>query len=124
MTTSEYAEEIIHPPDPPGPIKWIRENLFSSWFNTLLTIISIAFLYFALTSAVRWLFFDADWRPVVNFPILFAVGQYPRDQAYYQPRCQLCSLDMLQGIQSYPVNTYHGSMHELYRTYLQQECPL
>ena len=74
--------EMFRPPDPPGPIKWARDNLFSSWLNTLLTIISAVVVYLVVTGLFRWIFFQADWRPVVSSPLLYLVGQYPREQLW------------------------------------------
>jgi general L-amino acid transport system permease protein len=74
--------ETIAPPAPPGPFDWMRRHLFSNWFNALLTILSLTVLYFALVTMIRWVFFTADWRPVVVSPLLFLVGQYPRDQLW------------------------------------------
>jgi general L-amino acid transport system permease protein len=74
--------ESIKPPAPPGPILWIRKNLFNSWYNSILTILIIIVSYFALTSFFNWIFNVADWRPVTNFPILYLVGQFPRDQLW------------------------------------------
>jgi general L-amino acid transport system permease protein len=74
--------EFSRPPDPPGPIKWARNNLFSSWLNTLLTIISAVVVYLVVTGMFRWIFFQADWRPVVSSPLLYLVGQYPREQLW------------------------------------------
>ncbi len=79
---SIVASEALAPPAPPGPLEWLRKNLFSTWFNALLTIVSLVFLYFALVSVIRWVFFTADWTPVTSSPILFLVGQYPRDQLW------------------------------------------
>ncbi|MCK4978225.1 MAG: amino acid ABC transporter permease [Anaerolineales bacterium] len=75
------AEEI-RPPEPPGLLTWMRHNLFSSWFNALLTIISVAFIFFAVRGIVNWVFFTADWTPVLEFPLLYMIGQYPRDQMW------------------------------------------
>lgn len=72
--------ERLAPPNPPGPIEWIRNNLFANWFNSLLTILSLAFLYFVIVNVLRWILFTADWRPVTVAPLLYLVGQYPRDQ--------------------------------------------
>lgn len=74
--------ETIGPPAPPRPIEWMRKNLFNDWFNALLTVVSLGFLYFALVAIVRWAFVTADWRPVTVSPLLFLVGQYPRDQLW------------------------------------------
>ncbi len=87
----------IRPPSPPGPIAWIQQNLFSDWFNSLLTLISLVIVYFALTGVVRWAFFTADWRPVTSFPLHYMVGQYPRDQLW-RPGISLLVLTFLIGM--------------------------
>jgi general L-amino acid transport system permease protein len=74
--------ERMKPPAPPGPILWIRKNLFNNWYNSLLTILILIIGYFAVTSIIDWVFNVADWRPVINFPILYLVGQFPRDQLW------------------------------------------
>lgn len=74
--------QTIGPPKAPGPLLWIRKNLFNSWFNAILTILILVGGYFFLSGVIRWVFTSADWRPVINFPILYMVGQYPRDQLW------------------------------------------
>jgi general L-amino acid transport system permease protein len=78
---TSQAEEI-RPPEPPGLWTWMRHNLFSSWFNTLLTIVSVVFIFFALRAIINWVFFTADWSPVTEYPLLYLIGQYPRDQMW------------------------------------------
>ena len=82
MDSAQIAEEVIRPPQPPGPIKWMRDNLFNSWYNSLLTVIFLPVVFFALVNIVLWVFTKADWRAVTEFPMLFAVGQYPRDELW------------------------------------------
>jgi general L-amino acid transport system permease protein len=60
----------------------VRKNLFNSWFNSLLTILSLVVIYFVVTGLVRWIVTQADWEPVLKFPLLYLVGQYPRDQLW------------------------------------------
>ncbi len=74
--------QTFSPPKAPGPLLWIRRNLFNTWFNAILTLLLLVGGYFFLTAVFRWVFTSADWRPVVNFPILYMVGQYPRDQLW------------------------------------------
>jgi general L-amino acid transport system permease protein len=74
--------EDIRPPEPPGLWTWMRHNLFSSWFNTSLTIVSVVIIFFALRAIFNWVFFTADWTPVTEFPLLYMIGQYPRDQMW------------------------------------------
>ena len=40
---------------------WIKRNLFSSPLNTLLTLVSVAFLAWVVPPAVDWLFINAVW---------------------------------------------------------------
>src|SRR3990172_11900850 len=74
--------ETIRPPAPPKPVEWMQKNLFSNWFNTLLTLIAVSFIYFTVITLGRWLLFTADWRPVTTYPVLFLVGQYPREELW------------------------------------------
>jgi general L-amino acid transport system permease protein len=74
--------KILPPPDPPGPIKWLRENLFGNLFNSLLTIISFIFVYYLISGAFRWLFTTADWRPITQAPLLYVIGSYPREEMW------------------------------------------
>ncbi len=70
------------PPKPPSPWEWVRKNLFSSWINALLTIIGVTVVYFALVNVATWAIKTADWRPITTAPLLFLVGQYPRDELW------------------------------------------
>jgi general L-amino acid transport system permease protein len=44
-----------------GPIAWVRENLFSGPFNTLLTLVVFYLLYVSVPPLVKFLFIDAVW---------------------------------------------------------------
>lgn len=44
-----------------GIIGWLRHNLFSSWFDAILTIAAIGLLLYVIPPIVNWLFLDADW---------------------------------------------------------------
>ncbi len=43
----------------PGPIAWMRENLFSSWLNVTLTVLSVLIVAYALPGLVKWAIIDA-----------------------------------------------------------------
>ncbi len=79
---STTASEIITPPQPPGPLAWLRKNLFSTWYNSLLTILLLLLIYWAISAILRWVFITADWTPVVRHPLLYLIGQYPRGQIW------------------------------------------
>jgi general L-amino acid transport system permease protein len=44
-----------------GVIGWVRANLFSSVFNSFLTIVSIYFLWKIVPGLIRWAFIDSSW---------------------------------------------------------------
>ncbi len=51
----ETNKEIIKPPiSNVGVIGWIRENLFSSPLNTVLTIIIASILWFSVIPFLQW----------------------------------------------------------------------
>jgi general L-amino acid transport system permease protein len=56
--------EMVAPQSPPagqvGPVRWVQENLFSSWLNALLTILSAAFLWWLLSGVLPW-FLHSVW---------------------------------------------------------------
>lgn len=87
----------VPPSGPPGALNWLRKNLFNNWYNALLTLVSIVILYFLLSAFLRWILFFADWQPVVQFPLLFMVGQYPREELW-RIGISLALLSVMMGI--------------------------
>ncbi len=49
------------PPSTVGPIGWARKNLFSSPFNSVLTILAALFLVWCLVPVIRFTLIDAVW---------------------------------------------------------------
>ena len=65
-----------------GPLAWVRNNLFSSWFNALLTPLCLASLFFLLKALLSWAITAADWSAVTANLRLYLVGQYPPEQLW------------------------------------------
>lgn len=82
MDNAQIIEENIRPPQPPGPVKWMRDNLFNNWYNSILTVFLLPVVFWALVNTILWVFTKADWRAVTQFPVLYAVGQYPREELW------------------------------------------
>jgi general L-amino acid transport system permease protein len=61
-------------------VRWVRENLFSNWYNSLLTIIFGALFIWVGFGLLRWVFFRAEWEIVRVNLTLFMVGRFPRDE--------------------------------------------
>ena len=52
--------EIIEEQTPPltafGLVGWLKSNLFSNWFNAILTFISLYFIWYVLSGVLPWIF--------------------------------------------------------------------
>lgn len=57
--------------------QWAKKNLFSSWFNSLLTIICIWVLYLSVSNLWIWTTTKAQWEVVSSNLRLLLVGLYP-----------------------------------------------
>jgi len=61
-TTENKSVEKIKPPVVDvGVIGWVKTNLFNGWFNSLLTLLTLFFLYKTLPPFVTWAFIDSNW---------------------------------------------------------------
>ncbi len=44
-----------------GVLGWLHRNLFSTWYNTLLTLFGLWVIYELVPPVLQWAIFDADW---------------------------------------------------------------
>lgn len=44
-----------------GPLGWLRTNLFSTWYNVILTLLILWLLATVLPPLARWMIFEATW---------------------------------------------------------------
>ena len=76
----------VLPPDREGKAataaQWIKKNLFSSLFDSVLTIISLLFLFFVLRLALDWVFNLAQWDVITANINILMKGSYPGDQVW------------------------------------------
>ena len=57
------AESMMRPPKISiGPVAWMRQHLFSSWYNSLLTLVVGYLVVTSVGPLFSWLFFDASFR--------------------------------------------------------------
>ncbi|BAZ38482.1 amino acid ABC transporter, permease protein, 3-TM region, His/Glu/Gln/Arg/opine [Calothrix sp. NIES-4101] len=57
---------------------WLRKNLFSTWYNSLLTVVCIAFLVWLARGIFIWATTQAQWAVVEVNLRLFLVGRFPQ----------------------------------------------
>jgi general L-amino acid transport system permease protein len=59
--TATESAALGPPPATTGFLGWLRKNLFSNVWNTLLTVLCAYLLVLIIPRAVSWLFLDATW---------------------------------------------------------------
>jgi general L-amino acid transport system permease protein len=94
MTTAETLEP---PRTSVGVIGWLKKNLFSTWYNTVLTFIALWFLYTILSQMIVWAFTSARWEVITANLRLFMVGPFPPNQVW-RVWLVLCIVSTLMGI--------------------------
>ncbi len=80
MTTS--VDTLGPPPTTVGVLGWLRKNLFSTWYNSLLTIVSLWLIYTVVGQLLVWAFTTARWGVITANLRLFMVGPFPPDQVW------------------------------------------
>ena len=81
MEEQELTQEIKPPVTTIGVARWLKDNLFNTWYNTLLTCLALVFLLFAFKGILTWAI-EAKWSVIPANLQLFAVGSYPREQIW------------------------------------------
>ena len=87
-----------------GIIGWVRENLFSSWFNVILTTSSGVIIVLALVYGLRWIIADADWTVIGVLGGQMVIGQFntesacPGQNCFWRPQVALMLVSVLLGM--------------------------
>jgi hypothetical protein len=84
VTVTEDAPAVLTAPvsEPTTPGEWVRQNLFSSWLNSLLTIVAGVFVIFALYSIINFVFVSAEWTVVQTFMKAYMAGPFPIEEVW------------------------------------------
>ena len=45
-----------------GIIDWLRKNLFSTWYNSIFTVLGIYIIYLSIPPFFQWAILDAIWN--------------------------------------------------------------
>jgi general L-amino acid transport system permease protein len=70
-----------------GPIAWIRRNLFSSWGNSLLTVVSAYLLTLAARPSIEWALQEANWAVITRNLRVLSWGRYPESEVWRLGAC-------------------------------------
>ncbi len=62
MEQAVQAEELRPPITSIGVIGWVKNNLFNGVFNSILTVVTLFFLWKVVPPLFRWAFIDSAWH--------------------------------------------------------------
>ena len=103
-TAQQITGPLAPPPTSVGALGWLRNNLFSTWYNGAITVIAGALIALALWYGLRWVFLDADWRAISLIGGRFAIGGYntssacPGQDCFWRPQAILLLITVLLGM--------------------------
>jgi general L-amino acid transport system permease protein len=60
-----------------SPGQWLKKNLFNTWYNSILTVISLWLIYWVASNLIIWAASQAQWQVLNDNFRLFFVGRYP-----------------------------------------------
>ncbi|MGL4608544.1 MAG: amino acid ABC transporter permease [Trueperaceae bacterium] len=68
---------------------WLRENLFSNWWNSLISLASLVLIVWSVFGLVTWIFNADGWHVVRNNLRLLSVFTYPPDLVWRPFACAM-----------------------------------
>lgn len=77
--------------------EWLRNNLFNTWYNSLLTFIIVSGLLWLLSGFLTWARTTAQWDVIPANLHLFAIGRFPSNQ-YWRLWVLLGLISLLSGL--------------------------
>lgn len=99
-----HIADRLPPKKHTGPLAWVRKNLFSPWYNTVLTVISCWAIWAVVTPFWNWAITNATitlnpdiakqhsgaaWGFIRDMWPVFMTGVYPAEERY-RPLVALC----------------------------------
>lgn len=122
MFVNELQEALPAPNRRRGVLAWVRQNLFPSWWNGLLTLVLAYLLLPAVWSVLDWAFFSASWQGSSRADCApggacwifiesrlgqYFYGFYPQDQ-YWRINLAFGTLALLLTLLIWPRTPYKG----------------
>ena len=103
-TLQQRPPSLPPPRSETGAVGWMRANLFSTWYNGLLTVVLVIILVVALWYGGRWALVDADWSVIGVLGGQMVIGQYniesscPGQNCFWRPQASLLLVTFLLGM--------------------------
>ncbi|NJR25246.1 MAG: amino acid ABC transporter permease [Richelia sp. CSU_2_1] len=90
---------VLPPPatESPTPWNWARKNLFSTWYNSILTVVCLIVSFQVVKGIIVWATTKAQWRVLeANLPLFFA-GRFP-SESYWRLWVIVAIIALLGGL--------------------------
>ncbi|MCG5057868.1 MAG: amino acid ABC transporter permease [Limnoraphis sp. WC205] len=97
MTVTTPPSASVRPSESLTPREWLKNNLFNTWYNSLLTWIIVIGLALSLANFLSWARIKAQWDVIPANLSLFLVGRFPPDQ-YWRLWIILTLICLLSGL--------------------------
>ena len=87
-----------------GAIGWLHANLFSSVYNSAMTVVAGIIVAVTLWFSIGWVMFEADWKVIATLGGQMAIGQYntvaacPSQNCFWRPQAALLLVTALLGM--------------------------
>ena len=62
--------------------RWLKTNLFSGAFNSVLTVLTLVFMTFVIYQLARFILVGADWTVIDTNRRLLAIGRFPQEEEW------------------------------------------
>ena len=99
------AASVMAPPrSEVGAIGWVHANLFSTWYNAAMTVVSVLVVIWFLWFGLTWVFGEAEWRVIGTLGGQFIIGQYntaqacPGQDCFWRPQVGLLLATLVLGM--------------------------
>ena len=98
------GRDIRPPRSNVGPVAWLQQNLFSTWYNSGFTVFAGTILAFALWFVIGWTLLQADWRVIATLGGRVVIGQYnieaacPGQDCFWRPQAALLLVNIVLGM--------------------------
>jgi len=95
---TEVSQPQARAPRPSiGVGEWLRQNLFNSWWNSLLTVVLLFLIFQFVSGLVRWVVTADGWVAVASNVRLLMVGRYPPAEVW-RPELVVALVALLLGL--------------------------